>query len=233
MRNLFFFFTLISLVLMPSCKAVVNPNEWVVSTATCWNTMSVTKAGDVIPRLVTTCDRLVILPATEMSADFETETKFQNRVAGKVNITYQWRIVDPILFIQSAKSLTSSPTDGDHKVDPNVLEGIENSVVDKILIDILREYSPSKPAGTDELEIEKDLQKLTSSQVGARGVEFSNMSVNVNFSPQTEEALDVISALKFYEINNQKELGEKVIVGKAGATRVTIVNQTTQQQPQE
>ena len=205
---------------LASCKSTVNPNEWVVSTGTCWNTMSVTKAGSPIPRLLTACDRLVILPATEMSAEFETETKFQARVAGSIKIAYQWRIADPILFIQSAKSITSSSTDGDHKVDPNVLESIENSVVDKILIDIIREYTPNKPAGTDELQIEQDLQKLVQSQITQRGVEFSNMSCNVNFSEQTETALDVISALKFYEVNGEQELGRKVIEAKAGATKV-------------
>lgn len=217
--------SLIVLISLFSCRPIVNPNEWVVTTATCWNTMSVTKAGDVIPRLLTSCDRMVILPATEMGAEFQTETKFKNRVAGTVSITYQWRIADPILFIQSAKSITSSPTDGDYKIDVNALEAIENGVVDKILIDILREYSPEKEAGIDELLVEKDLQKISLSQVTARGVEFSNMSINITFSGQTEEALDVISALKFYESNNEVELGREVIKAKAGAANITTIKE--------
>lgn len=217
--------SLIVLISLFSCRSIVNPNEWVVTTATCWNTMSVTKAGDVIPRLLTSCDRMVILPATEMGAEFQTETKFKNRVAGTVSITYQWRIADPILFIQSAKSITSSPTDGDYKIDVNALEAIENGVVDKILIDILREYSPEKEAGIDELLVEKDLQKISLSQVTARGVEFSNMSINITFSGQTEEALDVISALKFYESNNEVELGREVIKAKAGAANITTIKE--------
>jgi hypothetical protein len=188
--------------------------------------MSVTKAGDLFPRtFVSSCDRVIVLPATELAADFVVSTKFQSRVAGQVTITYQWRIADPILFIQSAKSITSANTNDDHKVDPNVLETIENSVVDKILIDLIREYTPSKPAGIDELQIELDLQTLVQSQIKQRGVEFSNMSINVDFSEQTEEALDVVSALKFYEANNELDLGRKVIEAKAGATVVTNVTQ--------
>lgn len=210
------------LLTLLSCKASVNPNEWVVSTATCWNTMTVSKAGDAIPRLLSTCDRMVILPATEMSADVNCETKFAGRVAGQVNIVYQWKITDPIAFIQSAKSITSSATDSDHKIDPNALEGVENAVVDKMLVDLVREYTPNKEAGLDEKTIETDINQAASSKFANRGVSLYNMSVNVNFSPQTEEALDVISALKFYEQNGQLEIGKRVIEAKAGATKVYI-----------
>jgi hypothetical protein len=81
MRNILILLTLgvIATLSNCTCKGRVNPNEWVVSTATCWNTMTISKAGDVIPRLLTACDRMIVLPATELAADFTTETKFQNR----------------------------------------------------------------------------------------------------------------------------------------------------------
>lgn len=215
-------FILFFAFLFASCQSKVNPNEWVVSTGTCWNTMTVSKAGDIIPRLYTSCDRMVILPATYMSMDFNCETKFQGRVAGKVNFTGQWRISDPVTFIQNAKSITSSNTDDGNKINVNSLEEIENGVVDKMLIDLIREYTPDKEAGIDELEIEKDLDKLAKTKLSNRGVEFANISINVNFSNQTEEALDVISALKFYEQNGQAELGKRVIEQKAGATVINV-----------
>jgi len=225
MKNLIIIASL--LLTISSCKPTVNPNEWVVSTTTCWNTMSVTKAGQVIPRLISTCDRMVILPATEMSADFVTETKFKNRVGGIINIVYQWKITNPITFISSAKSITSSPTDFDNKIDPNTLETIENSVVDKMLVDLIREYTPNIEAGdVDELKIEQELGALARAKIN-RGIEFSGMSINVNFPPQTEEALDVMSALKFYESNNELEFGRKIIEAKAGATKVIIEKEST------
>lgn len=220
MKKINVFILFVTLSTFFSCRSIANPNEWVVSTATCWNTMSVTKAGDAIPRLTTTCDRMVILPATFMAADFMVETKFDNRVAGTINLTYQWRISEPIKFISSAKSITSSPTDGDKKIDVNALESIENSVVDKMIIDVIREYTPNKSAGLDELAIEKDIFELCKNRFADRGVEFASMSVNVNFSPQIEEALDVISALKFYESNGEKELGKDVIRAKAGSANI-------------
>lgn len=231
-QKIFSFLPLLAIIaLLASCRPVVNPNEWVVSTGTCWNTMTVTKAGQIIPRLLTPCDRMVILPATAMAADFECETKFQNRVAGKVNITYQWLITDPIAFIQSAKSVTSSPTDGSNKIDPNALEAIENAVVDKMLIDLIREYTPTKEAGLDELQIEKDLYELSRAELANRGVQFENMSINVTFTPQIEEALDIISALQFYEAKGERELGVKVIQQKAGAANIqSVVTRTAHTQ---
>lgn len=220
MKNLFIV-ALLALSIT-SCKPSVNPNEWVVSTATCWNTMTVTKAGQPIPRLITTCDRMVILPATEMVADFNVETKFKNRVRGGINIIYQWRISDPITFISSAKSITSAPTDSDKKIDPNALEAVENSVVDKMLMDIIREYTPDIEASdVDEMTIEKDLTDLAKKKIN-RGIEFSGMSVNVNFSPQTEEALDVLSALRFYESNNEQDFGRKIIQAKAASANINV-----------
>lgn len=216
------FLLILFLGFLISCQSKVNPNEWVVSTGTCWNTMTVSKAGDVIPRLYTNCDRMVILPATEMVADFTCETKFNGRVAGQVNVTYQWKITDPIAFIQSAKSITSSPTSDGNKIDVGALEAIENAVVDKMLIDLIREYTPEKDAGIDEKVIENDVNALSSTKFANRGVQLYNMSINVNFSPQTEEALDVVSALKFYEQNGQSELGKKVIENKAGAPVINV-----------
>ncbi len=206
---------------LSSCRSIVNPNEWVVSTATCWNTMTVTKSGQAIPRLTTTCDRMVILPATFMGADFQIETKFENKVAGLINLTYQWRISEPLKFISAAKSITSSATSDDKKIDVNALEAIENSVVDKMIIDVIREYTPNKSAGIDELTIEKEIYQLCQNRFGDRGVEFASMSVNVNFSQQIEEAFDVISALAFYKANGEENLGREVIKAKAGATNIT------------
>ena len=222
--KIFQFSLLLFITTFISCRSIVNPNEWVVSTSTCWNTMSVTKAGESIPRLHLACDRMIILPATFMAADITVDTKFQDRVAGIVNLTYQWRITEPVKFISSAKSITSSPTDGDSKIDVNALEAIENSVVDKMTMDVIREYTPSKQAGLDELTIEKEVFELCKSRFNDRGIEFANMSVNVKFSPQIEEALDVISALKFYETNGEKDLGEAVIKAKAGATTIQSNN---------
>lgn len=223
MTKIFWFFLIITMF-STSCASRVNPNEWVVSTTNCWNNFTVSKAGSVIPRLVTNCDRMIILPATQLGAEFVCETKFAQRVAGEFSVTYQWRISDPVTFIQSAKNITSASTGSDSKIDPDALEAVENAVVDKMLIDIIREYTPTKEAGIDEKVVEEDLAAICQKKFQNRGVEFSNMSININFSPQTEEALDVISSLKFYEANGELEFGREVIRAKASAPRIEVIS---------
>lgn len=151
---------------------------------------------------------MVRLPATELAGDFTGKTKFEGRVAATVNFTYQWIIVDPMLFIQSAKSITSSTTDEQKRVTADAIELIENSVVDKMLIDLIREYTPNKKAGLEEAIIERDLTNLAQSKFSQRGVSIKNVSVNIEFDSQTEEALGVISALKIYEQAGQSEFGK-------------------------
>jgi len=95
-----------------------------------------------------------------------------------------------------------------------------------MLIDLIREYTPSKEAGIDEKQVETDLMDLCKLKFANRGVTLFNPSVNINFSQQTETALDVISALKFYQANNETELGREVIKAKAGATTIVVENKT-------
>lgn len=219
-KNLLFIFA--TAIMLSSCGRT-NPNEWVLATGDCWNNIEVLKAGQMLPRSMTTCDRAIILPATELAAEFVIETKFKNRLAGTVAMTYQWTIVDPIAFSRSAKSLVSTSAGGTEKIDPDKLESIENSVVDKLMADIVRGYTPGIDAkDINELIIEKDLQALADRDLLNRGVQYSNMSVNVDLSPQAEEALDVISALQFYRDNGEEELGRRIIEAKAGATNISV-----------
>ena len=94
--------------------------------------------------------------------------------------------------------------------------------MDKILADIIREdVTPNLEPSTDDLQIEKALYRISANKVQDRGVEFSNMSVNVTLSPQIEEALDIISALRFYRDAGEESLGRDVIKAKAGSANIT------------
>ncbi len=75
----------------------------------------------------------------------------------------------------------------------------------------------------DELTIEKEVFELCKTRFADRGVEFASMSVNVKFSNQIEEALDVISALNFYKAAGEEGLGRSVIQAKAGSANIQTV----------
>ena len=228
MKYLSILFVLLTTLLLSSCMPSANPNEWIITTTTCWNTISVLKAGSPIPHLYTTCDCMIALPSSELGMELECETKFAGRAAGIVSVSGNWRISDPEIFIQNAKSLVSSTTSEGHKVNPDALEEVENRVVDKMWKDVIRELTPKMQViNLSEKEIEDSLLVLANTKLTGRGVSFSGMSVNVDFSPQTEEALDAASALQIYNDLEQEELGKEIIKAKAGATTITIINNTT------
>lgn len=237
MKNVKLLFVVIIVSTLFSCRPKTNPNEWVVSTFTCWNEMTVSKAGDVYPRLIGACSRGLVLPATYMAAEFDTDTKIGNaqdgnRLAAKVSLSYQWRISDPIIFIGTAKSLVTNTGSNHEQVNVDILESVENAVVDKMVINLIREYTPTldprNQDDLDELKMEKDLQVIFDKQLAVRGVSIANLSLNVDLSDQVEEAQDVIGALNFYRANGEEELGRRIIEAQAGAPTI-IVNGSSQE----
>lgn len=227
MKHIYLLFLLIvSSLAVTSCRARTNPNEWLITTDDCWNSVDSLKAGSVVPRLFTACDRAIILPATALSAELHCETKFRpgtqdtSRIAASLEIAYNWQIIAPTFFIRTAKSITSAGVDEDHKVLPEELEAIENSVVDKAVQDIVREYTPRVVVGTSELILEQELSSLLAPIFAARGVLITGMSINVTFSTQVEEALDVMAAYQIYKAQGMEELGKIVIANKAGAANI-------------
>ena len=51
---------LVIVALLSSCLPTVTPNEYVVVTADCWNHFNVLKAGQIAPRMMTSCDRKIL-----------------------------------------------------------------------------------------------------------------------------------------------------------------------------
>ena len=118
-------------------------------------------------------------------------------------------------------SIGFAPDDQDPEAVVGVVEVTLNDGV--YTAKLIREYTPEIQAGEiDELVIERALQQRADSSLADRGVKFTNLSVNVTLSPQAEEAFDVISALNFYRVNGEEELGRKIIEAKAGATNINV-----------
>lgn len=218
------------LLLFVSCIPSVTPNEFVVVTSDCWNHMEVIKAGKTPPRLITACDRKIVLPAYLMDGTAEVPARFLGDVKGIIKFDYQYEIIDAIKFVSSAKFVTSSQTDEKGVVDMNVLERAENSVIDKIIKDVTRDYIPTvNPVDIEESKIEVDILTPVNKRLEERGIVLSTMSVDVDFKQQTEQALDVISAYNLYKNAGIPEIGAKVIENQAGKPDLQVTVQNPQQ----
>lgn len=216
-------FPLLLILLLTACMPSVTPNEYVVVTADCWNHMRVVKAGEIPPRLLTTCDRKIILPAFLMDGQAIVPARFIGDVKGVVTIDYQYEIKDPIKFVSCAKFITSSKTDETGSINDKSLEKAENMVIDKITKDIVREYCQTvNPVDIDESKMEDELIVLINKKLEDRGIVMTTPSIDNDFKPQTEEALDVISAFNLYKNAGLNNLGTTVIENQAGKTVINL-----------
>lgn len=223
MRYLTIVLLIAAAIVLESCGCTrVNPNEWVVRTTDCWQTYRTLKAGDTKKLVMGVCNKQIVLPAAELSGEFVVNTKFENRLAGEISMTYQWKITKPEDFIKSAKTLVSGNSDND-KISASKLEAVENAVVDKYLMNLIRETTPEiNGLEVDELALELLISDKAEDTLDGRGVEFFNISLNVDVSDQAEEALDVLSALKTYKAAGEEEFGREIIKAKAGAPIIHV-----------
>ena len=74
----------------------------------------------------------------------------------------------------------------------------------------------------DQSEFEDTLQVQVNKALSDRGVHINYLSFVPTPSEQTEQAIDVATAMKIYESKGLQEVGKQVITNKAGATRVEM-----------
>ena len=230
MKKKFKLFVMLFMIAMifTGCIPKVTPNEFVVVTADCWNHMEVISAGQVPPRMLTQCDRKIVIPAYLMDGETLIPARFQGDVKGILDLDYQYTIIDPIEFVTHAKFITSSGTDEEGHVDHNTLERAENTVIDKTAKDVAREYIPTvNPVNIDEGKIESDIVPLINKRLLERGIVMSGASINIEFGEQTEQALDAISALNLYKNAGSEEIGKEVIKAQAGRPMINFPTPVT------
>jgi len=111
-------------------------------------------------------------------------------------------------------------------------ESAENSIIDKRIKEAARELLQDVDiVEFDQSEFEDTLLLVVNKSLENRGVRLNFLSFVPTPSEQTEQAIDVATAMKIYESKGLQEVGKLVIANKAGATRVemSVKNQPTEQ----
>jgi len=137
---------------------------------------------------------------------------------------YEYEIVDPLKFISEAPYLSKTNSDGDEvSADNSRFESAENSIIDKRVKDIARELLLDIDlVEFDQSEFEDTLLDVVNKALEKRGVRINYLSFVPTPSEQTEQAIDVATAMKIYESKGLQEVGKQVIVNKAGATKIQV-----------
>lgn len=191
------------------------------------------KPGQVIPQRIGPCALKTTVPGSPMTGESHFKTTFANKVKANIDMDYEYEIIDPVKFITEAPYLAKTNSDPDDVSSNNSrFESAENSIIDKRIKEAARELLQDVDiVEFDQSEFEDTLLLVVNKSLENRGVRLNFLSFVPTPSEQTEQAIDVATAMKIYESKDLQEVGKLVIANKAGATRVemSVKNQPTEQ----
>jgi hypothetical protein len=190
----------------------------------CGVTWEIIPAGQTIPKRFTACELKTTIPGAPMTGESHFKTNFSNKVKTNIDMDYEYEIIDPVKFITEAPYLAKSNSDGDEvSMDNSRFESAENSIIDKRIKDIARDLLLSIDiVEFDQSEFEDTLQTQVNKALADRGVHINFLSFVPTPSEQTEQAIDVATAMKIYESKGLMEIGKQVIANKAGAAKIEM-----------
>ena len=194
------------------------------------------KPGQVIPKRIGPCDLKTTVPGAPMTGESHFKTTFANKVKANIDMDYEYEVIEPVKFITEAPYLAKTNADPDDvSANNSRFESAENSIIDKRIKESARELLQDVDiVEFDQSEFEDTLLNVVNKSLENRGVRLNFLSFVPTPSEQTEQAIDVATAMKIYESKGLVEVGKQVISNKAGATRVEMKvqsepNTTTQQ----
>jgi len=229
------YFMVILLCLTPilnSCN-YAKSNQKVLISEDCGMSWKEISAGSAVPRAgVNACYQKVVLPNFPMQGQASFVANLKGKVKMHIIIDYDYEITNGLKFMKKAKKLGSSnaDVDSDAALNDEAFEGAENRVIDVNIKEI------SKNIFVNEDIIELDQQDIESSIEEKCNKLFEEFGLQLNFitltflpDDQTNEAIDVATAIRIYEANGLKELGSRVVEARAGANKIIVENKFKEQ----
>lgn len=201
----------------------------------CGVTWELIKPGQVIPKRLGPCALKTTIPGAPMTGESHFKTTFANKVKANIDMDYEYEIIDPVKFITEAPYLAKTNTDPDDVSSNNSrFESAENSIIDKRIKEEARELLQDVDiVEFDQSEFEDTLTYMVNKQLQNRGVKINFLSFVPTPSEQTEQAIDVATAMKIYESKGLQEVGKSVISNKAGASKIEMNIKTTNTETQK
>lgn len=180
--------------------------------------------GQVIPSRVGPCALKTTIPGSPMTGESHFKTTFANKVKADIDMDYEYEIINPVTFITEAPYLAKSNSDPDDvSANNSRFESAENSIIDKRIKEAARNLLQNVDiVEFDQSEFEDTLTLVVNKSLENRGVRLNFLSFVPTPSVQTEQAIDVATAMKIYESKGLQEVGKLVIANKAGATHVEM-----------
>jgi len=227
MKKLFTLFAIIiATVLFTSCDRAQS-NVQTLYTSNCGVSWELIKAGETVPKGVGMCSYKVTIPDYPMQGESVFKSAFANRVMAKIEVTYDYSIIDGKAYIGEAKYLGKINSDSDDSGNSaKVYETAENSVIDKRIKEIARDLLLDQDiVEFNQAEFESKLLDKVNELLKQKGVKLNFLSFVPIPEEQTRQAIDVVTAMKIYESKGLSKVGESVTSARAGAAKVNVTVQ--------
>lgn len=229
-RTLPFLLSVLLVLVIAGCSRAPS-NVMVINTTDCGKSWSLIPTGSTIPKNTGNyCGYNITLPDYPMQGEAEFRTQFANNVLVKVQISYDYQIVDAIKYINFAKFLgkmkDSTSDAGEANADDkgkSKYEAAENVVIDVRLRELVTSTTNTEDiVKFNPSAYEDELFKRANDALGERGVRLNSMTFVILLEDQTRMAIDAATAMAVYESKGMGELGRQLTIARAGATRVEV-----------
>lgn len=205
-------------------------NQQVLISNDCGMNWKSITSGDVVPKgAMNPCFMKVVIPNYPMQGD----SKFISNLAGKVKVNveidYDYSIINGLAFIREAKYIgkTNADVDSDDALNSVAFESAENRVIEKRIREVAKALFVNEDiVELDQTELEDKLEAASNKMLEKFGVKLNFITLTFIPDEQTKEAIDVATAMRIYESKGLKEIGEKIMAQRAGATKITVENKT-------
>lgn len=220
------FAIILVLLNLQSCN-YAKSNQQVVVSDDCGMTWKKINAGDAVPKAgVNSCYMKVVMPNYPMQGESKFVSNLKEKVRANVHIDYDYSIIEPLAFIKQAKYLGKANTDADsEEAIGTAFEGAENMVIDKRIKDVAKGiFIDSDIVELDQSDLESQLLIESNKVLEPLGVKLNFITLTFDLDEQTRQAIDVSTAMKIYASKGIKDIGEKVMSARAGATKIVVEN---------
>lgn len=217
------------IVVATGCNYAKSNQQVLVSTD-CGMSWEAINAGDAVPKgTMNPCYMKVVIPNFPMQGESRFIGNLKDRVKVNVEIDYDYSITNGLAFIKEAKSLGKANVDADSEeaLSGASFESAENRVIDKRIREIAKGLFLNEDiVDMEQADLEERLEVESNKLLEKFGVRLNFLTLTFIPDEQTRQAIDVATAFRIYESKGIKDIGEKVITARAGATKVIMENKT-------
>lgn len=216
-------------LLVSACNRAPN-NVITMQTTDCGRNWTVVDVGEKIPKnTMNVCGYNIQLPNYPMQGGSEFRTQFKDNVLVKVQITYDYQIVDGRRYLNYAKFLgkmredTTGGEEANSENGTSQYETAENVVIDNRMRELVTEATKDDDIVMfNPSNFETELFREANEVLNERGVQLNSMTFVTLPEDQTRMAIDAATAMAVYRSKGMEQLGYQLVVARAGATQVSV-----------